>query len=158
MVETTHVPSLEDAKKYIDAINFSMVIDKIVKTKRWKRKDVLKICELYKHFLFLKKKYDQNDEKLSPSLEIDEFWHNHIMDTKKYRNDCDQIFGFYLDHYPYIGMDGKTTQADAARSFERTQELHHKEFGDYIYTVRNVTFSMVINLAKSLILSSKPGR
>jgi len=158
MTNTSQTPSLEAAKAYIDSIDFSMVIDKIVKTKRWKKSDVLKICALYRNFLFLKKKYDQDDEKLAPSIEIDEFWHNHIMDTKKYRYDCDKIFGFYLDHYPYNGMDGKTTEADAARSFEKTQELYHKEFGNYIYTVRNVLFNQIINLANSLIKPSKSSR
>lgn len=51
MIETQHDASIEDAKAYIDAIDFSMVVDKIVKTKNWKKKDVLKICEYYKNFL-----------------------------------------------------------------------------------------------------------
>lgn len=148
-------PTLEEAKAYLDSIDFSMVVEKIVKTKGWKKKDVLKICELYRHFLFLKKKYDQNDDKLSPSLEIDEFWHNHIFDTKKYRHDCEKIFGFYLDHYPYLGMDGKTTDEDAKRSFEKTQGLHYIEFGNYIYTVRNVLFNQIITFFKVLIKPSK---
>ena len=124
--------SLEEAKTYINSIDFSMIVDKIVKTKRWKKADVLKMCELYKHYLFLKKKYAQSDQILPPSEEIDEFWHNHILDTKKYHQDCEKIFGFYLNHYPYLGMDGKTTDDDLQHFFENTQALHYKEFGDYL--------------------------
>ena len=126
----------ESAKTYINSIDFSMIIDKIVRTKGWKKRRVLQICELYRHFLFLKKKYGMDDAALPPSEEIDEFWHNHILDTKKYRHDCEQIFGFYLDHYPYLGMDGKTNWNDLRRFFETTQELHFKEFGSYIPDVR----------------------
>jgi len=157
MTNTLQTPSLEAAKAYIYSIDFSMVIDKIVKTKHWKKSDVLKICALYRNFLFLKKKYDQQEEKLSPSLEIDEFWHNHVLDTKKYMHDCDQIFGRYLHHYPYLGMDGKSTEADAARFFEKTQELHHKEFGEYIEHVRNVRRNQFISFVKQLVKRNLKG-
>lgn len=150
MTGTPHIPTLEDAKSYIDSIDFTMIIKKIVKTKKWKKKDVEKIGELYRHFLFLKKKYDQMQDKLAPSLEIDEFWHTHILDTAKYRQDCEKIFGFYLDHYQYVGMDGKSTDKDAATAFEKTQALHHKEFGDYIYTVRHPVFNQFVNFVKML--------
>src|SRR3989338_2927112 len=158
MIDTSRNPSLDEAKTYIYSIDFSMVVDKIVDTKKWRRADVVKICELYRHFLFLKKKYSLDDEKLPPSEEIDEFWHNHILDTKKYKVDCQNIFGFYLDHYPYFGLDGKTTKDDLDNAFKRTQELHHKEFGDYIYYVRNVRLHHMINLTKSLFTSSKSNR
>ncbi|OGT34009.1 MAG: hypothetical protein A3C44_07735 [Gammaproteobacteria bacterium RIFCSPHIGHO2_02_FULL_39_13] len=153
-----HIPTVEAAKAYIDAIDFSMVVDKIVKTKKWKKADVLKICELYRHFLFLKKKYQQDCLQLPPSEEIDEFWHNHILDTKKYHQDCENIFGTYFHHYPYFGIDGKTTMHDLNNAFEKTQELHKKEFGDYIYNVRNVRFNQIINFAKLLFASSKSTR
>ena len=144
-------PTLEEAKKYIDEIDFSMVVDKIVSTKGWKKRDVLKICELYRHFLFLRKKYNDDNLQLPPSEEIDEFWHNHILDTQKYIPDCERIFGRYLHHYPYFGIDGKTDRNDLNAAFEKVQELHHKEYGDYIYNVRNVLLKQVVYIAKLLI-------
>lgn len=143
--------TLEESKGYIDSIDFSMIVDKIVKTKGWKKKHVLQICELYRHFLFLKKKYGMDDVTLPPSEEIDEFWHTHILDTKKYRYDCEQIFGFYLDHYPYLGIDGKTSWDDLQRFFETTQELHHKEFGSYIPDVRFSVLKRLKRFSNSLI-------
>lgn len=153
--DTQYTPTLEEAKAYITTIDFSMVVDKIVATKHWKKADVLKIGDLYKNYLFLQKKYSPEYDKLPPSEEIDEFWHNHILDTKKYRVDCEKIFGFYLDHYPYFGIDGKTNMNDLGVAFKKTQELHHKEFGDYIYNVRNVLFNQIKNILKLLITPSK---
>ena len=36
-------------------------------------------------------------------MDVDEFWHQHILDTRKYRDDCENIFGHYMDHTP--GLD-----------------------------------------------------
>jgi hypothetical protein len=151
MTNELQVPSLEEAKTYIDSIDFSQVVDRMVKKNKWKRVDVLKACELYRHFLFLQRKYGDDVGELPPSEDIDEFWHNHLLDTKKYMNDCDHIFGRYLHHYPYLGMDGKTSEADAAGFFQKTQELHYKEFGDYIFHVRNARFKHILSFLKQLV-------
>lgn len=150
MPEELKIPTLEAAKSYIDSIDFSMIIDKVIKTKNWARKDVEKIAVLYRHFLFLNKKYREDNLPIPPSEEIDEFWHNHILDTRKYEKDCQAIFGHFLHHYPYFGIDGKTTKTDLDTAFDRVQELHKKEFGDYIYYVRNVRLKQLINILRSI--------
>ena len=151
MMLAQNISSLDEAKTYIDSINFSMVIDKIVSTKKWKRKDVEKICELYRHFLYITKKYHQEHDQLPPSEEIDEFWHNHILDTHKYIKDCDAIFGKYLHHYPYFGIDGKSNEQDLQNAFEKMQEIHEKEFGEKIYRVRSPSFVSVIKTCGEII-------
>lgn len=151
MSEINKIPSIEEAKAYIDSIDFSQIIDKMVMKDKWKKRDAEKACELYKHFLYLKKKYQSSDDHLPPSEEIDEFWHNHILDTKKYMIDCDRIFGRYLHHYPYLGIDDKTDMNDLQRFFEKTQELHYREFGDYIYNVRKRPLKQLQTFVKSLI-------
>ena len=157
MPDTPHIPSLEEAKAYIDAIDFSQVIDKIVKTKQWKKADVAKICVLYRNFLFLQKKYMHEFGALPPSEEIDEFWHNHILDTKKYCVDCEKIFGAYLHHYPYLGIDGKTNNNDLNNFFKKTQELHFQEFNSYINNVRHRYVKQLIAFCKLLFGSQKSG-
>ena len=37
---------------------------------------------------------------MSPTKLMDTIWHHHILDTKNYHNDCNNIFGFYLHHKP----------------------------------------------------------
>jgi hypothetical protein len=92
------IPSLEAAKTHIYAIDFSRIIDKMVQHQGWRYKDALKVSEQYRNYLFLNKKYAEG-EPLPPSEDIDEFWHNHILDTKQYRRDCNAIFGQYYDQY-----------------------------------------------------------
>jgi len=120
---------IESIRNYIFSIDFSMIIDKMVLREKWRRSDAEKACEMYRNFLFLNVKYSEH-LPLPPSDEIDEFWHHHILDTKKYIKDCEQIFGRYFHHYPYLGKQ------EANKMFENTQALYHQEFGDYIYKIR----------------------
>lgn len=57
----------------------------------------------YKRFLELKHLYP--NEHVAPTKLIDDIWHMHILDTKKYHFDCDRIFGTYLHHTPGFSND-----------------------------------------------------
>lgn len=136
-MDNVKLTSMEEVKDYIQSIDFSMIIKKMVKHQGWRETDAQAISKMYRNFLFIKRKYG-HEYKLPPSEEIDEFWHNHILDSEKYRTDCLHIFGTYLDHYPYFGIDGKTNLDDLNQSFGMTQKLYYQEFGEYIYQVRNI--------------------
>jgi hypothetical protein len=127
-----------EIKKLIDDLDLSMIANAMVAKLGWLPSEVKECCLLYKNYLYLKYKYPH--EILAPSDDIDEFWHNHILDTKKYRADCEKIFGNYLDHCPYLDMKAK----DSAEFFAKTQELHAKEFGCPISGVRYTKFSRLI--------------
>lgn len=126
--------SVEQLKQTIENLDLSMIINKMVSHQGWSRKDAEEASQLYRNFLFLSVKYPE--KSLPPSEEIDEFWHNHILDTKKYVIDCDLVFGKYLHHYPYFGIDGKTNMGDLGGAFSETQRLHHETFGEYVYEIR----------------------
>lgn len=127
--------SLRQAKSYIDNIDFSMIINKMVARDDWLEDEALAVCKMYRNYLFLQKKYKDQFE-LPPSEEIDEFWHQHIFDTKKYHTDCEAIFGKYLHHYPYLGADDITDLKYLNNAFEKTQELYEKKFDKKIQNVR----------------------
>jgi hypothetical protein len=61
------------------------------------------------------------------SKNADLVWHQHIVDTRRYRADCDEIFGHFLDHTPYYG-DGSLTE-EAKRIHELTLALYKRQFG-----------------------------
>lgn len=125
---------IQESINYIESIDFSMMCGKMVKHYGWKPSEIEQGIRLYRNYLILHLKYPE--EKLPPSECIDEIWHNHILDTQKYRNDCEKIFGKYLDHYPYFGIDGHSNLDDTAKAFERVQELHTLEFGYSIPRIR----------------------
>jgi hypothetical protein len=40
----------------------------------------------------------------SPAKVVDEIWHSHITDTRRYPGDCQKCFGEFMHHYPYFGL------------------------------------------------------
>ena len=127
-----HEVSLQEAKTYIDQMDLSEVRRLMVVKENWLEEDTILCEKLYKNYLFLLKKY-ADKYKIPPSQEIDEFWHNHILDTQRYHEDTYNIFGCYLHHYPYFGMDETSTMKDVDDNFDKnTQELHFREFGEYL--------------------------
>lgn len=93
----------------------------------WSR-DFAEHMELqYKRYLTLVAKYPR--EAIAPAKDVDKFWHAHILDTRKYSDDCERVFGFYLHHFPYFGMRGADDAAELAKAGERTRELYVAEFG-----------------------------
>jgi hypothetical protein len=85
----------------------------------------------YRRFLILMKKYP--DEQTAPLVDVDTFWHYHILDTLKYAADCEAVFGYFLHHFPYIGLRGEADEEAHQRVGERMKELYEATFGeDYL--------------------------
>jgi hypothetical protein len=83
-----------------------------------KYRNFLKLCVMYP------------EQSIVPSKEVDPVWHTHILDTAKYLQDCDDIFGFVLHHFPYLGLRGDEDIASWHQSFEETCALYEQHFGD----------------------------
>lgn len=85
----------------------------------------------YRRFLYLMKTFPQ--EQTAPLFDVDTFWHYHILDTMKYAVDCQAVFGYFLHHFPYIGLRGEDDVEAHHRVGERMKELYEQTFGeDYI--------------------------
>ena len=82
----------------------------------------------YRRFLILMKMYPQ--EQTAPLFDVDTFWHYHILDTMKYASDCEQVFGYFLHHFPYIGLRGEDDEKAHHRVGERMRELYETTFGE----------------------------
>jgi hypothetical protein len=109
----------------------------------------------YRRFLFLMKAYPH--EQTAPLVDVDTFWHYHILDTMKYHADCDAVFGYYLHHFPYIGLRGEDDEAAHLRVGQRMKELYEDTFGEaYVRTSAEFAHSGVLveDLAHSGVLAS----
>jgi Glycine-rich domain-containing protein-like len=123
------IGDLEEVRAYIDAADFERIRESLG---RETLPNVIPItpkyaqfCERqYRRWLFLRRKFE--GELMPPSADIDVFWHAHILDTYQYRNDCDRIFGYYLQHNPYFGANGPRDEenwlAAAGNLLRRYQE------------------------------------
>lgn len=88
----------------------------------WSKDYANKVLFEYKRFLKLRHKY----KNVSPSNDVDELWHQHILNVKNYCNYCVVIFGDIIDHNP----------ADAYNQVERQERIKNTikhyvtEFGE----------------------------
>ena len=118
----------------VEALDFTVIKNKMLmatKGVRWTPAE-LDAAELeYKRFLTLHLLYP--DVFIVPTTLIDEFWHHHILDTKKYRQDTTAVFGSFFDHYPYLGINGEQDAARHNELYQGTRDLYEKHFGgDYM--------------------------
>jgi hypothetical protein len=88
----------------IAALDFSAIKEKLMHEagKGWSldRANAVE-CE-YRHFLLLMKVFPY--EPAAPLADVDTFWRYHIVDTMKYADDCEQVFGYFLHYFPYASM------------------------------------------------------
>lgn len=119
--------NLEITRQHIQQLDLSYIVKTMCSENytlpRWTLPDAAHCCELYKNFLFLNKKHP--GKSLVPTREIDEFWHNHILHTQKYVNDCLQIFGHYFHHQP---ASPDEDPAHLVQGFLMTKEYYLAEF------------------------------
>lgn len=83
----------------------------------------------YRKFLSLKKWYPKLI--FVPSKLVDKFWHEHILDTQNYADDCKKIFGHFLHHYPYFGIYGDKDQDNLQLAFDETVKCYEQHFGEF---------------------------
>jgi hypothetical protein len=115
----------------IAAINLEMIKMKIQhphEGKNWKPEFTDEMEVEYKRFLHLNKKYP--NAGIVPTDDIDEIWHYHILDTRSYIKDSNEVFGGYFHHFPYFGLRGEQDEQNLKNAFEETKDLYEREFGE----------------------------
>jgi hypothetical protein len=122
-------PSLE-----INELNLKRIIFKSMDGHSgygWDLETALSVADLYRAFLFLCKSYP--DQIIVPTREVDDFWHLHILDTRNYISDCDNVFGHYLHHFPYAGLKGTNVTHEEEEVFlYETVKLIERHFPELV--------------------------
>jgi hypothetical protein len=112
--------------------NFTQSLDlapikyKLIKEKAWTPDRANSVEPQYKAFLFLIG--SKVKAEFVPTFDIDEMWHMHILDTRKYMMDCAWHFGEYIHHYPYLGMKDETDRSRAENLFATTCDTISEAF------------------------------
>lgn len=113
----------------IDALDFARMKAKLLHRRdgQWTPETVARAEAGYRQFLKLAAQYP--DTAIVPNEEVDQFWHAHILDTRRYADDCERIFGFVLHHNPYVGIDGADDEARLFELASATGALMERTFG-----------------------------
>jgi hypothetical protein len=106
-------------RTFAHRLDITPVKYKLVREKGWTPERADRVEPEYKAFLYLTG--TQDNRWFVPTHDIDEMWHAHILDTRKYMADCADHFGAYIHHYPYMGMEDAGEEQRARRLFEETR-------------------------------------
>lgn len=93
----------------------------------WSSEKTTQAISRYLMFLTLIHLYP--NRQFVPSQEIDSVWHFHIIDTIKYVEDCEMLFGRFIHHFPYFGNRDAADRKKLEQIFEQTQVLFQEHFG-----------------------------
>ena len=89
--------------------------------------EVIEAATRYEKFLTLVQRYP--DTLVSPSRDIDEMWHLHMLHPIAYYHDCMANFGEIIDHNGGFGNEAYEVPVLTA-TFQYTAALWEKEFGE----------------------------
>jgi len=106
------------AKRHIRHLDLTSVRTKVIEKLGWPSDQAESVEQEYKRFLYALTQKGREEIISPPSQEVDEFWHQHILDTRKYRDDCQKLFGHYMDHIPAL------TPAHQAEADERRRRVY----------------------------------
>jgi len=122
--------STSEVLERLHSIDLHMVVRKMTESldgPQWRTAFAEEVQEEYLRFLGLTLAYPKIS--IVPSRTVDDFWHQHVLDTRAYASDCNEVFGFFLHHYPYFGMNGAADHKNLIDSFASTHQAYAVEFG-----------------------------
>lgn len=124
-----------DAGSAVQMIDLSLIKMKMVDTFGWSMDIVEVMEEKYRKFLMLQHALRALNSPFNvvPDRIIDEIWHMHILDTKKYAEDCNLVFGEIIHHDPYFGMMGEDDRSDWIKQAQQCNLLWYEIFGTQLY-------------------------
>lgn len=124
-------PDLPGLLEQVSKIDLGPIKKKLMSAKRhggqeWDEGLANEAIGFYQKFLALCWAYPTL--RLVPTRDIDAVWHTHILDTKKYAEDCSRVFGYFLHHNPNYSPElvGGNTYKHSA---QRTVDLFREHFG-----------------------------
>src|SRR5262245_54405304 len=100
-----------------------------VRGEGWTREYADSIEVSYRNYLTMLVKYPADAEDIALSEDTDEFWHTHILQTIKYAEDCQTVFGNFLHHSPHLEEITPEYMGRKTASAEKTRQLYEREFG-----------------------------
>ncbi len=98
--------------------------DRLASENLWTIEYAKRCMEEYLKFIFLVSQYKQ----MTPSIQVDEVWHLHMIYTRSYRELC-ELVGRFLDHGPTKG--GEKEDVRYFEQYTNTLSLYRKHFGEY---------------------------
>ncbi len=127
---SSSVLAWEGVPEVVAQVDLSMVRLKLMDSEEgagWSSAHTENVEREYRRYLALAKRYAPT--AVVPSKIVDTFWHYHILDTQAYAEDCNNVFGYFLHHFPYFGMRGDDDKQALMGAYDQTLRLYERHFG-----------------------------
>ena len=126
---------LEETLRLLETWDFSLTIEKLQEEAYagWNLERAKKAELGYKRYLAVTKA--SGGHQPVPNGDIDRFWHEHILDTRRYARDCDNLFGSFLHHYPFFGMRGEADKSQWLSVARDSNDTWVNLFGEPLYAL-----------------------
>jgi hypothetical protein len=98
--------------------------DRLAKENLWTKEYAMRAIEEYKKFMFLAA---SSRHPVTPSLEVDEVWHLHMLYTREYERFCRSL-GLFIHHGPTRG--GKKEDEKFVNWYESTKQRYFMWFSE----------------------------
>lgn len=129
----------EELAQLAKDLRLSHVLAKAAENYSWEGAQAEYAREWYVKHWYLARKYPERP-LAAVSKAADRLWHQHIIDTRKYAEDCDRILGRFMNHTPIYGTPSEIEN----NAYQETLQLYEEEFsiwpsdhgqtsGDYSY-------------------------
>lgn len=115
-------------KERLDQLDLDPIKVKLVHEYGYGAEQLAVLEKWYKRFLCLTALYPEK-QIVIPEV-LDAFWHHHILDTRKYADDCEAVFGQFLHHFPYFGLRGEEDMQALHKAYRDTLETMRLEWGE----------------------------
>jgi hypothetical protein len=131
LAENVDLPAAQPRKQEVwDAVqtlDLHSVTSQLLNRKGWSPDRVAAAVRRYRGFLYLTLARVVRD--ICPTEEVDEVWHQHILNTKQYAADCERLGGEFIHHFPSSGADPAESET-LADLFFSTWVAYETEFGE----------------------------
>lgn len=88
-------------RKKNEMLNLTAIVDSAARRHGWSHDRVKSAEDEYRKFLYLLMRFPK--ATLTPWCDdLDLFWHEHILHTERYADDCQRLFGCFINHNPSI--------------------------------------------------------
>lgn len=83
----------------------------------WSAEKTAAVERDYRRFLQRMKMFP--NEEAAPAADVDRFWRLHILETRRYADDCEKVFGYFLHRSPSLQPPGAGQETVQRRCSDR---------------------------------------
>jgi hypothetical protein len=99
----------------VAALDLSPVVTQLVNRKGWSAARASGAERRYRRYLYLVA--SRSVPSVVPTSEVDEFWHQHILNTWQYASDCQALTGGFVHHFSSSGLISRNESAELTDKF-----------------------------------------